>query len=328
MPVVVVIGGVAIDVVSALAILLVAYACALLLVQPLAWLIGHIPVIGQQIANALTSGVGSFMAWAQDNAKNTIGAIVGIVSAPVYWLQTSIAYTVQVAENTVAQLVAAIQNIAAVSYRVGLATANIVGEIVALSSRLASTITSIPTIAHTVASSLVAAAEARLRDMIASVSTAYRAADAVLSSLIAQRVAELAAAIHATDAGIRALLTTTVATLRQEWATDLKPVQQAIDQALPVTEAITSLGIIPLAIATSQELTKVMDECITPNCNALSPSLDILNALIDGTMLAEMLALVAAAQQDPEGTARTVIGIVDGVEGIASGILAPAGIRR
>lgn len=321
MPVVVVVAGVALDVVEVLVILMVAWFASLLLIKPLTWLISQVPVVGQQIAQALENGVGAMEQWMQQQAKNSLAPLVAIVSAPVHWLQSVIGQAVTAAESIVAQLVAMVQSVLQLAARVSLALSNIAGELGSLAARIAALWSALATTAYRVASALIAVAESRLRALIAGVSASIPVLDRILRAVIASEVAKVVSLITATDHALRLLLATTVATLRHEWATDLAPIQRGLDVALPVTTAVTAVGVIPFVAEWATELPRIVDECVKPGCSALGPSLDWLNALNEGATLAAMVALMSAATNDPEGTAGTIVGAVNGVDRALSGIL-------
>lgn len=326
MPVVIVIGGVAIDLVTALAGLLVAYALGILLVKPLAWLLGNLPFIGNAIAQALNNGANAFMQWAQDNVKNAIGVLVQLVSATVYWVGQVFNTTVSAAEYIVNAVVTSIQRILQLSNQIALGLGNIVGEIADLGNRIAAVAGSIIGIATRVASSAVAVLEARVVGWLNAIHLAIAQAIDTAHVELGHAIDGVNLSIHAVELWAQHAIAQAVAGVQAWVDARLRPIESDVAGVKGIVDALPTVATIVGTITAVQAIEKIVEDCVKPTCSALDPSLDILNAIADGTALAEMLALVAAARSDPQGTAREVIGIADGVTGVVRTILSPAGI--
>ena len=324
MPVVVVIGGVAIDVVTALAVLIAAYAASIILIKPLTWLLGQIPVIGQNIANALANGAAAFQSWAQLNAKNAVGALVGIVSAPVYWLQTVIGQAVTTAEAIVGQVVSIVQRAEQLGRLLALSVGNLSRMIGDTAARITAVAGSIAGIASRVASAAVAVLEARVAAWLDGIRLTIAQAIDRAHVELGHAIDGVNLRIGQTELGLLHAIDTAVAGVQSWVDVRLRPIEADVAGVKGVVDALPTVATIVGTITAVQVIERIVEDCVKPTCSGIGPSLDVLNALADGTALAAMLALVAESRRDPDGTARLVIGTAQGVEGVVSGILSPA----
>lgn len=326
MPVVVVIGGVALDVVACVVLLIVAYFAALMLVKPLAWLLGQIPGIGQAIAKALEDGVGAFEDWAQNWIKNALAPLVALVSAPVAWLNTTWQWSVKVAELTVGQLVSSIAHTAQLIYKLQSAVAGILDTLDTLAHRIAAVALSIPSIAQAIADDAVTALRAWVRTLIADVDRTIAQAIDTAHVELGHAIDGVNADLHQLDLALRHAIDTAVTGVQGWVNARLRPIEQEVSDIGKVVDALPAVSTIVATVTAVEAIETLIRECVNPVCSGLGPSLDILNDIADGAALAAMLALVAEAYADPVGTAGTVNGYAKGVEGIVQTILAPVGI--
>lgn len=326
MPVVIVIGGVAIDLVTALAGLLVAYALGILLVKPLAWLLGNLPFIGNAIAQALNNGANAFMQWAQDNVKNAIGVLVQLVSAVVYWIGQVIGAVVSAAEYIVNAIVTSVQQIAGLGAQIATGFQSIVRSIAGVAGQVIAVAESIPGIAARIAGSAVAVLEARVVGWLNAIHLAIAQAIDTAHVELGHAIDGVNLSLHALELWAQHAIAQAVAGVQAWVDARLRPIESDVAGVKGIVDALPTVATIVGTITAVQAIEKVIEDCVNPTCSGIGPSLDILNALADGTALAEMLALVALATHDPEGTAREVTGVVNGVSGAVHTILSPAGI--
>lgn len=326
MPVVVVILGVALDLVDCLVLLMVAYFAALMLVKPLTALLGAIPVIGSQIAKALNDGANAFMTWAQDNWKNAYAVIVAVVSAPVKALTDTLNLITDVAELLLSQAVAIIQTAAKLANQVALGLKNIagdIGDIVARATALAATVAAIT-------SKVVPGAIAALRSVVAAWVDELRKAIAQAIDTahveLGHAIDGVNASIHNLDQALRHAISQAIDGV-QSWVNDrLRPIEKDIGDLGQVVWALPAVASIVATIEAVKTIEVTIDECVVPTCEGLSPSFDILGALANGVMLAAVMELAGQAISDPEAAADTLGGIAGELHGMVGAALAPVGI--
>lgn len=326
MPVVVVIAGVALDVIDVLVLLMVAYFATILLIKPLTWLLGQIPIIGEQIAKALNDGANAFMTWMQDNVKNSLAALVALVSAPVKWLSDVVSQTVAVAEAIVAQVVSVIQQVEATASNLSNWIASVKSTVANLLQLITNLQVSIAKVIDTVIPNAIAALRAIVANWIDSLRKAIaQAIDAAhvelghaIDNVMSHIGSEVAKLYHAIDNAIKVV---------EAWVNDrLRPIEKEIGDIGKVVWALPAVATIVGTIEAVKTIEVTIEECVVPTCNGLGSSFDILEQLANGAMLAAVMAVTAEAINDPQAGARTMAGIAGELHGMVDAVLSPVGI--
>lgn len=306
------------DVVAAFAVLLVVWACSVLLVRPLTWLLSSLPVIGSEVADRLSRGMDAVVNWAADWAKGAVGAMVAIISVPVTWVGQVIANVVGFAGDVVGNLLSLVGKAATLAAEVVHNAAYATGQLIALGAKLVALAASVPGIAADVARSLIATAEKVLRTAIAAVSAALAAAVAAEQALIARVKGDLLSLIAGQVGVVVSAMAALAQTLRAEWATDLKPIEAElghIGQVLAPVLALDLALVIPRILTDIQTMRR---DCVDPLCGVLSPILGTISAVGDVATLALVGGVVGEAIANPAATAHATAGLADDIHGLAA----------
>lgn len=316
------IAGIAVaDILAATALGIVLYAAGLILVRPLAFLLSNLPVIGDEIHDRLIRGIDRLTAMAFDWAKSGLDALVQIVAVPVGWLASLGGGILNLAGGIVARIGDALAWLGSLAASVAHSFTAVAGQIATLAGRIVATAASIPGIAADVARTVAGAIAAGLNAVYSAAIAGIRAAVAAEQALIARWHGDLLALITGQVAVMSAALNATATTLRQEWATDLGPINLKLDGIGQVLAPVLALDLaiaIPRIIA---EIRTMRRDCVDPLCSVLGPALGSLGAVQDIATLALVGGLVGEAIANPAGTARVVAGAVDTVHSEAADLL-------
>ena len=326
MPVVVVIAGVALDVIDVLVLLMTAYFAAILLVRPLAWLLGQIPVIGQQIAKALNDGVDAFTTWAQDNVKNSLSALVALISAPVKWLSDCLNSAVAAVEAIISQITQVVQSIE----KVGASLATWVASVASSISSIVKLITNLQVDLAKVIGTTIPNAIAALKSLVLGwVDALHRALAQAIDTAhveLGHAIDGISADIHQLDLALRKAIDNAVRGV-ESWVNDrLRPIEQDIGDLGKVVWALPAVATIVGTIEAVKTIEVTIEECVVPTCKGLGSSFDILDMLATGAMLAAIMEVTAEAINDPQAGARTMSGIANELHSLVGTVLAPVGI--
>lgn len=309
-------------VIAALGLLLVLWAWNTFLVKPIAWALSQVPVIGRQMADALTSSAAVVYAWAHALAIVGVDAIVQVVSAPFHQVGVffgELVVTVETAGAKIVALVATTVNLGALVRSVGNALGN---GLATLSQRIVALGQSVAGTAAAVFHTLIAPVETALRAAIAAAVAGLSAAIAAERALIAQAHGDLLKLIEGQVGVLTAALAATAATLRREWATDLAPVTAELDQLGRLVRPIAAAGLLTIVPALVQELEQLRRTCIDPMCSVTTPQIPTLTLLADLATLGIVGGLAAEAVRDPEGTAKITAGAIGAIHSLAASLVA------
>lgn len=320
-------GGVA-ELFTVVALLLLVYAATTLLVKPLVILLGAVPVVGSQIADALRKGAQMISDWALSWAKTSSDVLVSLVNAPVKWLGDVWRELIATFNGIVANinwllgLIMAAGAVATVlAVRLGQVTLSLTSQLVALAASVWGT-------AVAAARAVIAPIEHSLRTLIAATAAAAAVA-AANARTFAQGLVNAAQALAAGQ--LAKAVATLLATMHAIAATDAQAIQGVkadVDKLGALVNPLAAAGLLTLVPALVRELDMLRKECIDPTCSVITPQLPTLNALFDISTLLIVGGLVGEAVADPEGAARTTAGAVSTVErGAAELVGAFAGIR-
>lgn len=306
------------DVVAALAVLLVVWAASILLVKPLTWLLSNLPVIGSEIADRLARGMDAVVTWAADWAKSAVGAVVQIVSVPVTWLGTAISSVLGFAGDVVGNLLKLIGQAASLAGEIAHNLTVVLAKVATLAGEVAANAAAVVVKIATAVQTLTDLVHKAVNTAYATLSAAISAAIAAETALIAQAKGSILAIIAGQAGVFTATLNATAATLRQEWATDLKGIDLRLDGLGQVLAPVLALD---LALVIPQLLTEIKTlrrDCVDPLCGILGPALGALGAVQDVATLAIVGGVVGEAIANPEGTARATASVADEVHSLAA----------
>lgn len=335
-----VLGAAVADIFLVLALLLLAYAAVIVFQRPLVQLFSQVPVIGGQIVDAVIKVTQKVADTANDWAQKAADPLVQLVHLPqkVFgdWLAMQTAAFEDLGNLVIRWVGSVNDSLASLASRVTTALSRVAaladlvdtvrGRLADLASLVATlrsvTIPDAIAAARAYALSLVTGAVDRLESVVRNLIDSTRAAAA---AALASAVATLNRSLDALRSWTAQAITTAVHPIEVE----LGQLGQAIGQAIDGVKARLGVleGLLPLAallplVATLVQaiprwLTKERD-CWDPACDFLGDVTDGLGnvgQLLTGSAL---LALVAAAIADPEGTAETVHGMEDELRPLAS----------
>lgn len=326
-------------------LLVLVFAAGVFLEKPLVYLLGKVPVVGGTIADLVGRGIGGLVSlaqsWAAAAAKPFLDFVMSLVSG------MTAAYTTAIAGTEAAMdAIKSVQN----------ATADAIGRRIAAEASLAGRIGNI---FYTLGGATLALLAAKLGiDVLRSTTiphaqaaatananaytvTRVSAESAARTQAVAAARAELLvkiAAVQAADQAAVKSLSTTLAGYRattevrirgiEEGLRDLSDVRvPAIESELTTIRDVTIPKVIADERAATATLTATVETiaadvaCLNPLC--ASGYSGLVNQLLQGAELLALLELVGAAVRDPDGTARMVSGVAQGVAQDASALLSP-----
>ena len=308
------------EIFAAVALLLIAWALGILLVKPVAFLLGKIPVVGGQIANALGTGAADVTDWALTWAKHGIDAFVQVVSAPVVALVGFVTELVATVFATASRLLDLFAQVATVTAWAGAQLRALWAQLTTLSHSVATGLLAVPGIARSIAAALVSAAVTTLRQAIAAVSAALSAGLAAERAALQAAQGNAAKALAAQAAVLAAAIAAGDAAVHRAVAADVRAVQGEVTQLGNLVRPIVASGVVATAAATAAELELLRRTCIEPSCSVISPQLPVLQALMDGTLLVLLGVAVEEAIRDPEGAAKATAGLASTIHRDAAGL--------
>lgn len=304
----------------AVALLLLAYAALTLFRKPLETLLGSIPYFGGQIVAAIESGLSTVTNWALQWARTGVDAVVQVVWVPIYNLAALILAVAAFAGVAAGYLAALPGTIARLSYNLTVDIQALATRAIATTAAIASLVASLPSRIAAVASALDAKVAAGAAALVASARAALTAAITAAVAPVARALTALDARVTAGLAALTSVVAADVVRLEGVIGTDVRGLQGELAGLHSLVDPLVAAGLLTLVPALAQELTKTIEECVTPTCNVTTPQLDVLNALLSGATLALAGAAVAEAVANPEAAARETAGLLSGIEGAATGL--------
>ena len=324
-------------IVLAAAALLAAYAFGQLIAQPLARALGGLPVIGQDIANALIGAAQGIERWAQDFFDNSVSAIVDLIDAASgyvqYWIDQASDLLEYAAErvNVLLGVAASLQQ--QLQDRIGEVRDAIAGVVKDAAKALDKAVAVAGDLARAVAkvipdliSKAVATALDWVRGRIDDVRRAILATVAAVETALLGKVSVEQAARVAADGRLRDDTQDWLDELERQLGGDISTLGRKVGTAIDgldldigdLWKAIGVVGSIPLATLLTQVITQVTTlerECIRPGCDYLGPQLDILNAVQSAATLGALLAWLEHATHHPEAAASETVSGLDAILG-------------
>lgn len=313
---------------AGVAVLLVIWATFYLFQKPITQLLSGLPLIGGWVAGVVSGAVGGLVQWGLSVFDSTIGAVLEVVTVPVTAVLGWLGQAVTFAEVMADQFASAVTSLGQ-----GVASAYVTG--VTAISRAAAALAAAASAAATAAAAMALGAYLRDRAIPAAEAGAISAAAAHAATLAHAEATERANA----DAQLRSVLSAETAARTAEaaavraWESGvaiprLDSLQGELVQLGAVVGTLTAAQLIARVSTLESTLTRTLDECVTPTCNVLGPTLPALQGLANLGMVLSLGAVVGAAVHDPEGTARDVAGAAEGLHGVAAGLLSTfAGVR-
>ena len=319
------------------AALLSAYAFGQLIAQPLARALANLPVIGQDIANALIGAAQGVERWAQDFFDNSVTAINDLIDAASgyvqYWIEQATDLLEYAAErvNVLLGVAASLQQ--QLQDRVGDLRDAIAAVVKDAAKALDRAIAVAADLARTVAKvvpDLIAKAVATVRDWVVGrledLRRAILATVAAVETALLGKVSVEQAARVAADGRIRDDTQDWLDELARQLGSDVATLGRQIGTAIDgldldigdLWKAIGVVGSIPLATLLTQVITQVTTlerECIRPGCDYLGPQIDVLNAVQSAATLGTLLAWMEHATHHPEAAAAETVAGLDAILG-------------
>lgn len=305
-------------------------------------LLGNLPIVGGQVAAAVSGAVVGVSHWALGWLEGGAGALVQLVSAPVQALAGLLAQLVVHAEtltqyvlDLAATLVADVGSLASRISRLESTflprTAAILAAAAAVPGLLALTawLRDVGLARAQAAAAAAAAADAARRvaaaEATAAAATAATARQAALA-LDAERTAraDADAATRAAAAASAAAVSTALASAEQALRTtigaDVADLTREIGQAQTAATAAALAVALPAVQAIEQEFEATRRTCIDPLCSGLGMQLGLIEGLTDAAFLALLFGLFHEAVTDPDAAARTVADLGGVLRPLVSGV--------
>lgn len=300
------------------AVLLLLWATEYLWIKPISQLLGNLPIVGGAVAGAVASGFGALISWVASILDHTIVPAVESIAAPIGAIWATFGQLVANAEQVAATLPAT----AAALWREAIGAANDASSAL---GRIAGLVASVAGIASglAVARALIETIQSRTipaaRDQAISAAAQHAAALTAAEAATRSSADALASAAISAEARTRAAEVGAI----DGWRTGIvdpaiRGIESELSGVASAVGVLTAAQLIARTTALEQTLTRTIDECVTPTCEAVTPQLPWLSALADGSILLGLGALVGEAIADPQGAARATVGLVDGLEGAAA----------
>lgn len=336
-----------VDLFLAVAAGLLAWAATIIFQKPLVELFSRIPVIGGQVAGAIGQAVGAIISWAAEWLGKGGQALTQVLAVPIEAVRHLAAEVATTAESLLAEIGRQARIASGALGSVADRLLDLVGRVSGISSLLHTArvvlASLVDRVAHLITVTLPAAIEGVRTWARAAIANAVDALHDILAKAIAAIrpwvVAAIAVALRPIQAAIDAIrpwVLAAIAVALRPFEAELNGLGKLIDgvrvglgqlggqleKLLPLLALIPLVGIIVQAIP--RLITKER-ECYDPACDYLGDVLQGLGAageLLTGSV---MLALVASAINDPEGTANEVAGWADELRpgaSIISGVIA------
>lgn len=322
------------------ALLLFAWAVVWVFQKPLVALFSQVPVVGANIVRAVIDVTASVARTAEDWARKAAEPLTQLIQVPIKALGDWIAMQTGAFEDLAAHFIAWVgstaDSLASLANRVTTALgriASLADLVDAVRTGLANLAARVAYILSTAIPDAIAAVRAWAAARIAAVTNAL---EVELRKVIAAVAAGVAPAIAAALRPVTAAIDAIRPWVLQAVAAAVHPVQIQLDQLgqvfgraidgiraelgnlarlLPLAALLPLVGTIVQAVP--RWLTKERD-CWDPACDFLGPVTDGLGEVGQLLTGSALLALVAAAIADPEGTADTVAGFKDELRPLAS----------
>jgi hypothetical protein len=290
--------------------------------------LSNIPIVGGSLAAAVQGAVinaqGKLSEWAHQNVDPLVAVIFAPVNALADWVGAVGAFSGAVVQSLQLLAQSAGGAAGALAHRVGNLAAAIAAQALAMTglqqlaqglaaqlhTALVVTIPGMVTaglaslssafhIALTAEAALskaaVAAAIGQAQALFAAAQVAIQVGDAALAHQLTHLGVQLSAQIVAVQAGTVGYVDGLV-----------KPLGLDLDQLRNVVIPATLAAAIAATTVVATRLDQLERDCINPTCTAITPSLQVLNALAQGLELALLLEIVAGAIRDPQGAAHDV----------------------
>lgn len=333
----------------AIALLLLLWAIIFIFQKPIAAVLGLIPAIGGQLADAFSRGIGVVVSWAANWAATAVKPLVELISAPVLWLVavlSGIVLTAEALESAIAdtatmaaqafdlvinRLFALISQVATIAGQV----ANLVTHVAHVAAQLAWVIaTGLPGAIDKAVTDAIRAARALVA---AVVDPLARALDA-LRAWAQSQVAHLDLGIQAVRDWATGAIAAAVAVAVRPIALGLDGLGHALDglrvevngkigTILGLLAPLLALDLVRVVPRVIEDVTTMRRECVDPTCSVIGPQVATLQSLLNGVEVGLFLAFLAEAVHDPAGTARAVAGEAAALESFAGDLAGAAGLH-
>lgn len=332
------------ELISAFGAYLIVAVLLVWMIGVLAYVLSHVPVIGDQIASTLRDWQGSLQAGAQaqlnsqvkaltdtiDFISGTVQAFIREVTDTATWLGGQLSAIGSAALEGLQALQTGLQSAAA-------AVTHLIQQAATLAAQIASGAAALANALARIVPDLIARA---ISQAVGAVTDTIHGVQVTLQHAISQAVAQFDAELaHAQTVfgqaidGIRAQLNAGLQNLRHtidgEIAHVRADVGQSIDGLTGTIQGVETqigawVGPITIAAAIEGVITEVgrIARCHDPMCSYLTPQLSSLNEIAELAQLVAIGELVALAVQHPEQARSEVLGLVDGARGMVQTVFA------
>jgi hypothetical protein len=329
----------------AIAVLLLVWAIIYIFQKPISVVLGSIPAIGGQLADAFAKGIGVVVAWATEWAAHAVRPLVEVIAVPVQWFASILTGITTTAEAIVQAIVDTAHQAASTAtyiinrvYALAATVADLAAQVPKLAAKVVDAVGDIArivavTIPAAIATAVHRAVVAAGELVDAAVRALERGIDALRSWAVAQ-VANLARGLDALRAWASAAIAYAVAVAVQplQWGLGnlgdaLKQLQLQVDgrlgQLTAALAGLLALDLVRVVPRIIEEITRMRRECVDPTCSVIGPQLGLLQSLLQGVEITLLLAWVADAVNDPHGTAQQTAGDAGGLASMVNGIIGP-----
>jgi hypothetical protein len=329
----------------AIGAVLLLYAITIIFRNPLVHVLEAIPVIGGAAAKAVYNAANWAISYVEGWADTLVWPLIQVLLAPAAAITAFVGATVGTLEDVMdrvritaqaanGEFGQVAQNLGSLTNTLGSALVRLGAVVTGLAAANATLswirYTQVPaTNQQAVAESagyarVQVGAEAQTR---AGADAQVRAETLALhqAEVAARRAADEQAAAAAAASAAALSIAITQAAAKGEHYTDIKTAAAAAVAAAATAEALAQAKAVARAEAkvVADELAAVRLACIDPLCGAFGPAAALWSQLAQGAELLLLLGLVEEGVRDPQGAARNMAGLVDGVYSTAAGMLSP-----
>lgn len=316
-------------VIIAVVALILLYGLALLLRSILQGMSQHIPYVGGALSSAIGSIIDDAISLGAQAARSAVSFIIGIVMAPVYWIEqhiTSIIQTFESVINAVAYITGTLipQTIAGLRAEIQAAESAALNYAHNLAIDLTNLITTdVTQVYHELAAvqaSLISYANTLFTDAEHYTQAAITAETAYVNEVASELTHELQSGLAATDAYVTSAYNSAihytqsaVASAEAAAASEISSVTAWVGTEVTALQAyIAAVGASAIAFTTEAvgvveaDLGNLKSDCTDNLCSGLSDLASLFNGLTGDLGLAALFALAARFAADPPAAAAEV----------------------
>jgi len=319
------------------------WGLALLLKSVLQSLANHVPVVGGPLSNTIGAIIDQAITIGASAARAVIGEAVGLLLAPVYWVERHITSAINfftgiisaigyITRTLIPDEVAALDADILATYHAAITYTQSVAHLLYAAiaydvAELEHEITSAEAAVTRYAQQLVAAAEAYTTAAIAAETRFVLAEVGALETQIERVAAAESAYAETLYADATGYARTLVAAAESTLATDIAGVQAWTGaQVTALDAAIAAMGTQVIAFTldavgtVESDLTHLKDDCLDNLCKGLGPLASLFNSLVDAAAIAALIGYAGWMASEPRAAGHATADVLGPIAtGVAAG---------